>query len=270
MPPPTSGKGPAEGEMSVLRAGARDLGLTLTEEQARLFHRHWRELVAWNRRFNLTTVTDCEAAQVRHFLDSLLPLVALREVGWSPICERAERPPHWPVGRRLLCADIGSGAGFPGVPLKVVCPTWGMVLVESVGKKAQFLRHLVSVLALEDVRVEHARAEELGRDPFHREQYDLVVARAVADLQVLAEYALPLLRRGGLLAAHKGSRAEQEVWEAEKALRVLGGNVVRVLSYELPGVVEPRRIVLVEKRSATPAPYPRRPGLPQKRPLGRG
>ncbi len=269
MPPPPPKKGLAAEGMPTLRAAARDLGLVLTEEQVRAFHRHWQELVAWNKRFNLTTVTDYETAQVRHFLDSLLPLVALREVGWLPGGERAARPPHWPPGRRLLCADIGSGAGFPGVPLKVVCPAWGMVLVESVGKKAQFLRHLVGVLALDDVRVEQARAEEVGRDPLHREQYDLVVARAVADLRVLAEYALPLLRRGGLLAAHKGSRAEQEVWEAEKALHILGGDVVRILSYELPGVVEPRRIVLVEKRSATPAPYPRRPGIPQKRPLGR-
>ncbi len=269
MPTPPAGRGAAVEEMSALRAAARDLEINLTEDQVRAFHRHWQELMVWNKRFNLTTVTDYEAAQVRHFLDSLLPLVALREVGWLPGGERTARPPHWPPGRRLLCADIGSGAGFPGVPLKVVCPSWGMVLVESVGKKAQFLRHLVSVLALDDVRVEHARAEEVGRDPLHREQYDLVVARAVADLPVLAEYALPLLRRGGLLAAHKGSRAEQEVWEAEKALRVLGGEVLRLLTYELPGVVEPRRIVLVEKRSATPALYPRRPGIPQKRPLGR-
>lgn len=251
-------------EMPILREAARDLGITLTDAQVRSFQRHWQELVEWNRRFNLTTVTDYEAAQVRHFLDSLLPLVALREVGWAPP-SGCEAGPHDP---RLLLCDIGSGAGFPGVPLKVVCPSWHVVLVESVGKKARFLQHLVRATSLEGVQVEHARAEELGRQPTHRERYHLVVARAVAELRVLAEYALPLLRRGGMLAAHKGSRAEQEVWEAEEALRLLGGEARRILTYELPGVVEPRRIVLVEKRSATPPQYPRRPGIPQKRPLG--
>ncbi|MBC7223521.1 MAG: 16S rRNA (guanine(527)-N(7))-methyltransferase RsmG [Anaerolineae bacterium] len=251
-------------EMPILRAAARDLGLALTDAQVRAFQRHWQELVEWNRRFNLTTVTDYEAAQVRHFLDSLLPLVALREAQWAPP-PGCEAEPH---GQRFLVCDIGSGAGFPGVPLKVVCPSWHVVLVESVGKKARFLQHLVQALSLEGAQVEHARAEELGRRPAHRERYHLVVARAVADLRVLAEYALPLLQRGGVLAAHKGSRAEQEVWEAKAALRILGGEVHRILTYELPGVVEPRRIVLVAKRSATPPQYPRRPGIPQKRPLG--
>jgi len=256
-------------KMATLRTAAADLGLNLTSHHLEAFHRYWQELAEWNKRFNLTTVTDYEEVQIRHFLDSLLPLVALRGVEWSPSCGegRAARP-GWPLERRLLCADVGSGAGFPGVPLKILCPSWDVVLVESVGKKVQFLRHLVEVLSLRDVTVEHARAEQVGRKAHHRQQYDLVVARAVADLRVLAEYALPLLRRGGMLAVHKGSRAEKEVWAAQEAMEVLGGKVVRILAYELPSLVEPRRIVLVEKTAATPARYPRRPGIPQKRPLG--
>mgnify|MGYP005840125255 CR=1 FL=1 len=255
-------------KMDFLRAGAETLGLNLTAEHLRTFYRYWQELSEWNERVNLTTVTDCEGVQVRHFLDSLLPLAALRTVGWPPLDRKAKPSSEEGRGGPFLCADVGSGAGFPGVPLKIVCPSWSLVLVESVGKKAQFLRHLVQALCLQGVSVEQARAEDLGRKPGHREQYDLVVARAVADLRVLGEYTLPLVRRGGILAAHKGARAEREVWEAEEALNLLGGKVVRILSYELPGLVEPRRIVLVEKVATTPPQYPRRPGIPQKRPLG--
>lgn len=163
--------------------------------------------------------------------------------------------------------DVGTGAGFPGIPLKIALPKMQLTLVESVGKKAAFCQHIVDTLKLEKVTVLHARAEELGQHKDHRECYDWAVARAVANLPVLAEYLLPLVRVGGGMLAQKGESAIAETHAAERAIRVLGGQLRQVRKVELPGVAEDRFLVVVNKKAPTPPGYPRRVGLPAKRPI---
>jgi 16S rRNA (guanine527-N7)-methyltransferase len=169
-----------------------------------------------------------------------------------------------PLGRLI---DVGTGAGFPGIPLKIVSPKLQLTLVESVGKKAEFCQHVVNVLNLQGVDVVQERAEIIGQDPSHRERYDWAVARAVAILPVLAEYLLPLVRVGGSMLAMKGESGPAEAHSAEHALRVLGGHIRQLLPVTLPGVAEERYIIMIDKVAATPDTYPRKVGVPAKRPL---
>jgi 16S rRNA (guanine527-N7)-methyltransferase len=239
--------------MAPLIEGARDLKLTLTDRQLAAFEVCFHELVAWNERFNLTAITDREGVLIRHFLDSLSCLKVL---------SRQELA----TGARAI--DVGTGAGFPGIPLKIVCPGMRLTLLEATGKKAAFLEHLVGVLGLEQVAVVSARAEDAGQSPEHREQYDWALARAVAEMPSLAEYLLPLVRVGGVGLAQKGEGAAAEVQRAEIAIATLGGRVRQLVPVELRGLAETRYLVVVDKVSATPEKYPRRPGMPTKRPLG--
>jgi len=208
-----------------------------------------RELLDWNEKFNLTAIRDPEGIRTKHFLDSFSCVLA-----WK------ENPP-----RRLI--DIGTGAGFPGIPLKILYPSMRLVLVESVGKKANFCRHMVDTLKLEATEVVTARAEEVGQMPAHREAYDWAVARAVANMSVLAEYLLPLVQVGGAILAQKGLSGPAETHKAEKALKLLGGQTRQLLPVTLPGVADERFLVVVDKVAATPPQYPRKPGIPAKKPL---
>ena len=166
-----------------------------------------------------------------------------------------------------LCIDVGTGAGFPGLPLKILRPALQMTLVDSSQKKVRFLEHLVPALGLSEVDCRWGRAEELGQDPHFRERYDIVLARAVADLAELAEYCLPLCRKGGCFIASKGADVVAEIELASAAIRLLGGELHEVKTYELPGLKDPRSLVVIEKVGVTPARYPRRPGMAHKRPL---
>jgi 16S rRNA (guanine527-N7)-methyltransferase len=235
--------------METLLKGAHDLGLDLSPAQLRLFQTYAQELAAWNERLSLTAITSPEEVEVKHFLDSLTCLQAL--------------PPGF-VCRRVL--DVGSGAGFPGLPLKIQNPTLQMTLLETTIKKAAFLRHVVGLLGLAGVEVLAERAETLGQDPAHRETYDLVVARAVAEMAVLAEYCLPFCRIGGVFVAQKKAGNEEEMQSAQGAVTALGGRMLPAIAVLLPGAA-PRQLVVVEKVAATPSRYPRRPGIPAKRPL---
>jgi 16S rRNA (guanine527-N7)-methyltransferase len=163
--------------------------------------------------------------------------------------------------------DVGTGAGFPGIPLKILYPTMKLTLVESVGKKAMFCQHIVSVLGLEEVDVVHKRAEDLGQNPKHRECYDWAIARAVANLNVLSEYLIPLVKIGGRMLAQKGESGPAEAQSAEKAMKLLGGKLEELIPVNLPGVAEDRYLVVAEKVAATPPKYPRKPGVPMKQPL---
>lgn len=237
--------------MEALVQGARQLGLELTPEQVRAFAYYQQALLEWNARFNLTAITTPLGIQVKHFLDSLS-------------CLRAFPPELWHSGWRVV--DVGTGAGFPGLPLKLVCPELRLTLVEATLKKTFFLRAMVDELGLEGVTVLHARAEELGQDAAHREQYDGVLARAVAEMPVLAEYTLPLARVGGWVLAQKGDHAAQETQSALGAVRLLGGRLRALLPVSLPEL-ESRYLVVLDKVAPTPAKYPRRVGMPTKRPL---
>ncbi|HIE38299.1 MAG TPA: 16S rRNA (guanine(527)-N(7))-methyltransferase RsmG [Anaerolineales bacterium] len=239
--------------MDRLIRGAQELGIPLNKGHLSLFQAYYEELVEWNRRFNLTAITDYQGVQVRHFLDSLSCLLALPQADLQ-------------AGVRVI--DVGTGAGFPGVPLKILCPGMHLTLLEATRKKVAFLEHLTRRLELRGVQVIHARAEELGRRPIHREQYDWALARAVAEMPTLAEYLLPLVRVGGAILAQKGEGGPAEVHAAEEAIRILGGRVQRLVLVNLHGLAETRYLVVVDKVAATPEKYPRRPGIPVKRPLG--
>jgi 16S rRNA (guanine527-N7)-methyltransferase len=225
------------------------LGFRLSRTQLSLLAIYERELSDWNTRFNLTAIRDRQEIYTKHFLDSLTCLLAIRE----------------PPPSRLI--DIGTGAGFPGIPLKIIVPKMHLTLVESVGKKAEFCRHVVRVLDLQGVDVVQERAEVLGQHPEYRERYDWAVARAVAVLPVLAEYLLPLVRVGGSMLAMKGESGLAEAHSAEHALRVLGGHLRQLAPVTLPGVAEERYLVIIDKVAATPSSYPRKVGVPSKRPL---
>lgn len=220
-------------------------------DQLQAFHTYTRLLIEEGRRANLTALREPEAIERRHFGESLALLDALESLGafGSP------------------AIDIGSGAGFPGLPIKIVRPSLQLTLLEATGKKARFLELAVRALGLSGVTVVHGRAEELAHDAAHRESYALAMARAVGPLRVLAELALPFLRIGGFLAAPKGSAAPREVREAGNALEVCGGDVALVRPLDVPGPGPAPTLVLVRKVRQTPPQYPRRPGIPSKRPL---
>jgi 16S rRNA (guanine527-N7)-methyltransferase len=227
----------------------QQVGLRLTRAQLTALRHYEQELLAWNTRFNLTAIRDVEEVRTKHFLDSLTCLLAFRE-----------NPPG-----RLI--DVGTGAGLPGLALKIALPNIQLTLVESVGKKADFCRHIVQTLKLDRVQVIQERAEVLGQSPEHREQYDCAVARAVASMPVLSEYLLPLVKVNGVMLAMKGESGPAEAHSAERAIRLLGGHLRQLIPLTLPGVVEERYLILVDKIAATPPAYPRRVGVPAKRPL---
>jgi 16S rRNA (guanine527-N7)-methyltransferase len=236
--------------MEKLRETAQSmLGLRLAPFQMDQFKLFEQELMDWNSRFNLTAIRNPEDIRTKHFLDSLTCTLALREA-----------PPT-----RLI--DVGTGAGFPGIPLKIVQPSLRLTLVESVGKKAEFCSHAVKALHLDRVEVLASRAEEVGQMPAHREKYDWAVARAVAALPVLVEYLLPLVKVGGRVLAQKGESGPAEAHAAEKALQILGGRLRQVIPVTLPGVAEDRYLIVIDKVAASPAAYPRRPGVPAQKPL---
>ncbi|NLX09123.1 MAG: 16S rRNA (guanine(527)-N(7))-methyltransferase RsmG [Chloroflexi bacterium] len=233
----------------LVRASRELLNTELTPEMQRAFSIYADELLAWNEHTNLTAITAPEDVEMRHFLDSLSVLLAV------------------PLTPGLRVIDVGTGAGFPGLPLRLLCPFIELTLLEATAKKTAFLEHIVSRLKLNNVRILTARAEEAGQDAATREKFDLVLARAVAQMPVLAEYLLPLCRVGGRCIAMKGETAVVEAQQAENALRILGGHVEKIIPVELPQVPDTHYLVVIQKVAATPEPYPRRPGIPAKRPL---
>jgi 16S rRNA (guanine527-N7)-methyltransferase len=233
----------------LLRDAQRLFGLSLSPRQMAQLAAYERELLVWNEKFNLTAIRDVQGIRAKHFLDSLSGSQAWKEQ----------------IPRRLI--DVGTGAGFPGIVLKLLYPGLKLTLVESVGKKAKFCAHIVQVLELENVEILPERAEDVGRNPAHREKYDWAVARAVAAMPVLAEYLLPLVKVGGGVLAQKGESGPAEVNAAENALKLLGGRLRQLVKIELPGVADERYLVVIDKVAATPQAYPRKAGLAAKKPL---
>lgn len=228
----------------------RLLGLELTTQQIDAFALYERELLDWNSRFNLTAIRDTEGIRNKHFIDSLSCLLAIQS---------------YDDPESLIY--IGTGAGFPGIPLKIIFPQMRLTLVESIGKKAHFCEHIAELLAFSDTRVFAIRSEELAHQSEHREQYELATARAVASTPVLVEYLLPFLRLGGRAILQKGESAREEAEQSSKALRVLGGELHDIQSIQIPGVEIPRYLVSIDKIAPSPAQFPRRTGLPAKEPI---
>ena len=238
--------------MEKLQIGTEKLGLQLNQRQLGQFHIYYQELIDWNKRVNLTRITDYEEVQIKHFLDSLTVALA-----WQP--------PTTDIGFRII--DVGTGAGMPGLPLKIVFPKIKLALLDSVAKKAAFLHHIIRKLGLEDVDIIVGRAEEISHEKQYRERCDMVLSRGVAPLATLVELTLPFCIIGGSFIAQKKGAIDQEIRQAGRAIGLLGGRLRDIKKVNLEEFADERRLVIIDKVSATPEQYPRRPGMPAKRPL---
>jgi 16S rRNA (guanine527-N7)-methyltransferase len=239
-------------ENDVIEA-ARGVGAQLDAQQAAAFVRFGQLLVEWNRRFNLTALTDDASILSLHFADSLTPLPLVKAIQQhTPSC---------------ALIDVGTGGGFPGIPLKIALPDLRLTLMDSTSKKVQFCDEVIRALQLKDARAVHGRAEEAAHQPQHREQYDIVIARAVAPLPTLAEYLLPFTRVGGECIAMKGSDGHAEAEQAANAIGILGGKLTGVEGVALPDRNDKRTLIVMNKVRPTPRLYPRQGGAPRKNPL---
>ena len=236
--------------MTLRELAANLFNLDLSLEQNEQFEIYQRLLAEWNQKINLTTITDPGEVRVRHFLDSLSVVTVM---SFDP-------------DDRII--DVGTGAGFPGLPLAIAFPHIEVTLLDSTQKKIGFLETIADELGLQNVSTVHARAEDAGHDPAHREQYDVVLARAVALLPTLLEYLIPFARVGGYCIAMKGESAAREIEEAKRALYVLKGEAQPLARVDLPRVDLPHYLVAIEKLEKTPRPYPRQAGTPKKKPIG--
>jgi 16S rRNA (guanine527-N7)-methyltransferase len=224
-------------------------GITLSSYQLKQFSDYYQQLIIWNEKMNLTGITEREQVYIKHFYDSvsLSFYVSLKSV--------------------QTLADIGSGAGFPSIPLKIVFPHLKITIIDSLNKRIQFLDHIVNFLHLDNVLSVHGRAEDLARNDKYRDQFDLVTARAVAKLNVLNELCLPFVNKSGFFVAMKGSDPSEELNEAKYSLKQLKANFLKSFSFELPIEFAKRHLILIQKNDVTPKLYPRKAGIPSKEPL---
>ena len=238
----------SEKNIELLREGAKKYNVVLSNEQTDKFSHYARLLVEWNEKINLTSITDPEEIVIKHFLDSL---------------SVAEYIPN----ETKALVDVGTGAGFPGIPLKIIRENLKVTLLDSLAKRINFLNEVCNYLNLEDIFSIHSRAEDFGADKKYRESFDLVTARAVASLPVLLEYCLPLVKVGGMFIAMKGPDAKEELKESQKAFDILGGDIEGVKSFTLPYSGIERYLILIRKCRHLPTKYPRKSGIPTKRPI---
>jgi 16S rRNA (guanine527-N7)-methyltransferase len=236
--------------MEKLKQAAEKLGIFLTSFQLDMFEAYYQELIAWNKRINLTRITDYKEVQLKHFLDSLSVAVAIKN-----------------IKKDLRMADIGTGAGLPGIPLKIVFADIKLTLVEATSKKAEFLEQLTAKLRLKNVEIVAARAETAAHDTRYREKFDTVVSRAVAPLATLAELMLPFCSIGGWCIVQKKGDISKEVEQSQKVITVMGGDLRDIKHVELNELKDDRKLLIIDKLLPTPPNYPRRPGIPEKRPI---
>lgn len=230
-----------------LYKSAKAIEVELNEQQIEKFYEYMNLLLEWNKKINLTAITVPEEIILKHFIDSLTIASKIKE------------------GATLV--DMGTGAGFPGIPLKIYRKDIKIVLVDSLNKRLNFLKEVIKKLGLEKIETIHSRAEEFGKNKKYRETFDVATSRAVANLSTLYEYLLPLVKEKGICICMKGGEIEEELERAKKAIKILGGKVLKVEKFELPKSSIKRSIVLLEKVEKTPAKYPRKPGTPAKEPI---
>lgn len=236
-------------DLTILEEGCRELGITLDESQKKQFTDFYEYLVEKNKVMNLTGITEFQEVLIKHFLDSL---ACVKAVDMSRI-------------KRIM--DIGTGAGFPGVPLKIAFPHLEACLLDSLKKRVNFLEETFQMLKLENITAIHGRAEEYAKNKQYRETYDLCVSRAVSNLATLSEYCLPYVKTGGYFISYKSGTVQEEVEQAQKAVKILGGKIQDVVYFQLPDSEIQRSLVVIEKIKATPGRYPRKAGTPLKEPL---
>ncbi len=238
--------------MQYLESAINNLGLELNPLGLEQFHTYYKELIEWNQRVNLTSITDFKEVQIKHFLDSLTIVLAFKQ----------------PLDiNKLNIIDIGTGAGFPGLPVKIASPDFNLTLLEATTKKVAFLKHLVQKLGLDGIEIIAGRSEEIAHKAHYRKRFDIVVSRSVASLPTLAELTLPFCCVNGKVILQKKGNIESELKQAAKAIETLGGNQPSLKKIELPIFTDNRYLVIIEKISPTPTKYPRRPGMPAKRPI---
>jgi 16S rRNA (guanine527-N7)-methyltransferase len=242
----------ADISMQHLIDGVEELGLNLGTSQLEQFELYYKELLDWNDRVNLTSITGSNEVQIKHFLDSLTVVKALK--------------PNEKFGEERFI-DVGAGAGFPGIPLKIALPDIEMVLLEATAKKVVFLKHIVERLGMQGIDIVTGRAEGAAHMPEYREKFDIVLSRAVAPLPVLMELTLPFCAVDGCVIAQKKGDIQLELEQSIKAMEILGGNLSRVEIVELEELAGERYLVVIDKVVPTPGKYPRRPGIPEKRPI---
>lgn len=231
----------------LLKRGAEEFGIVISDEQVDQFMQYMELLKQWNRKMNLTAIEDDREIVIKHFVDSLTILQYIKE-------EKAD------------VIDVGSGAGFPGIPLKILKGGLDITLLDSLQKRVSFLREVITSLELDGIKAVHGRAEDFGKDGLFREKFQYSVARAVAGMPVLLEYCLPFVKVGGFFIAMKGKNTE-EIEESKKALDILGGEIEAIKEFQLPYFNSKRNIILVKKLRHTPTKYPRKSGKPSKQPL---
>ena len=232
-----------------LKDATEKYGISLSDEQLDQFDKYYQLLVEWNEKINLTAITEPREVAIKHMVDSLS-------------CWQADL-----FEDGIAVIDVGTGAGFPGIPLKIYRPDIKLILLDSLNKRIKFLQTVVDELGLENVKCIHARAEEAARNKALREKFDLVVSRAVARLPVLAEYCLPFVKTGGIFAALKGMKFAEEATDAKNALSVLGGSQPECVEIKLPYLEDKRAVIYIKKEKSTPKAYPRKAGTPDKNPL---
>lgn len=225
------------------------LGIRLTDVQKRQFDRYYELLIEWNRVMNLTGITEYDEVNLKHFTDSLT-IVRIKN-----------------MENVSTLIDVGTGAGFPGIPIKIAFPHIKVTLLDSLNKRIKFLDQVVEELDLEDVVTLHGRAEDYAKKEEYREQFDLCASRAVANLSTLSEYCLPFIKKGGCFVSYKSADSDEEIQQSEKALDILGGKIEKVDKFVLPGSDMGRALVMIEKVKNTPRKYPRKAGVPSKEPL---
>lgn len=238
----------SEKYIELLIEGSKEYSIELSHEQASKFSQYAELLVKWNENINLTAITDEEDIVIKHFLDSL------------------SINPYIPEGPKTLI-DVGTGAGFPGIPIKIIREDFKITLLDSLEKRVKFLNEVCNALNLKDIISTHGRAEDFGVDKKYREQFDIVTARAVANLPVLLEYCLPFAKVGGMFIAMKGPDVKEELKDAKKALDILGGQVEEIKSFILPNSDNERNVIIIRKCRHTPTNYPRKSGKPTKQPI---
>ena len=237
---------------NILIDGAQKMGIDLHKEQIKKFSRYLELLVQWNQKINLTSLKTPQEIIIKHFLDSISCIKIINKY------IRIE-------GIHII--DVGTGAGFPGIPIKIVCPSISLSLLEARKKKTIFLEKITKEINFQKVEILNGRAETFGKCPDYRQKYDIVLSRALAFLSTLSEYCLPLVRVGGLFVAQKGRSYKEEIDKALKAVQFLGGELIGVESVRIPFINQERHLLIIKKIKDTPSEYPRKEGIPQKRPL---